>query len=628
MALINATSTSDGDVPLASPASAQRQAKAVGARPEPWAARSIGRWKWYFSPDWEPVLADRDAPDWLRLQADPRATLVKTSDGRQVWRVRIGSKLVFAKIALPARRWFRWRRILLGSDAARELRIADYAARHQIDTVHPIAMAEAPLNGSGPASVLITAGLANARPLNEFWSTQDPAAPSTRHIKNQVIDVTARLIAHAHQNGFQHLDLHAGNVLVQPGDDGSWRACFVDLHNIRTGRPVRDEGVARNLAQFNQWFSLHAPLSDRIRFLGRYLHWRDVVAPHSAFARRLGYDRPQLHRSLERAAHVHAAALYAKRDRRVMRTGRYFARVKLDNHWRGHVFLSAKHPVPGSRASHLSFTTTQWKNWLRQLDQHIENAPRHQIIKDSASAFVCRAQLPVDNDDPLDVIIKRAVPRNLAKRFKNTFRKSRAMWTWQRANALLNRQTSTARPLAVLERRWFGLLLDSVIITEHLAHAHDLDTVLTVQMRELTPQRQRWLKRHMIQAVVRAIRRLHDRGFVHRDLKAPNLMVQWDPRASDPPQAMLVDLDGMRYVGHPSRRACLRALMRLNVSLDHCRRVTLTDRLRFLKRFLARPGRPEPNWKPVWREIAALTEWKRRVRSRQQERMLNKYGRI
>jgi len=627
MELINATSTSDCDLPGSSSQPAPRQAKPSPPHDE-WIDRKIQRWQWRFSPDWEPLLNGNGSPDWLHLENDQRATLVKVNDGRQVWCVQIGQKLVFAKIALPTKRWPRWRKVLRGSDAARELRIANYAAAHAIDTVHPVALAEAPINKIGPASVLITAGVPDAVPLNEFWSALDPASPSTRATKNQVIDVVAHLIAHAHQNGFEHLDLHAGNVLVQPRGEDGYRTLFVDLHNIRTAQPVSDESVTRNLAQFNQWFSLRALLTDRLRFLDRYLHWRDVVAADSDFARRLGYTRVQLLQSLSHAAHAHAKALYAKRDRRVMRTGRYYAQLKLEKRWQGHVFLFAKHPVPGSRASLLQFTVKQWADWLRDPIERIKTTPRRSIIKDSSSATVCRVQLPIENHEPLEIVIKRAIPRNLLKRIKNTFRTSRAMLTWQRANALLNRQVPTARPLAVLERRRFGLLRDSLIITEYIAHASDLDTVLTVQMRELSEPQQRALKKTLLVSLVDVVRRLHERGFTHRDLKAPNIMVQWNSQSDEPLRVMLVDLDGIRQGRYPRHQAYLKAIMRLNVSLDHCRRVSLTDRLRFLKQYLSRPGRPDPDWKPVWREIADLAELKRQVQSRHQKRMLKKYGRI
>ncbi len=606
-----------------------RQPKAaVNHEKHTWLVRSIGCWKWRIRPDWVHLFDAGDSPDWLALRDDPRATLVKANEGREIWRVQFGTQVVFVKICRPARRGGRWRRLLLGTDAARERRTAEYAAGHGINTVSPLASAEAPINGRDPDSILVTAGLPHARPLSEFWSELDNASPRTRGIKNQVIDAVARLIAHAHQNGLGHSDLHAGNVLIEPGPEGGYRAVFVDLHNIRTGRAVTDREVTQNLAQFNQWFRVRGLLTDRVRFLHRYLHWRDAVATDSAHARRLGVGRRELLRLVGRAALGHAEALYAKRDRRAMGTGRYFAKLKLSHGWRAHVFLSSKHRVPGSRASEMTFTTGQWKQWLRRPLDRINATDRRYVIKDSATAMICRARLALETGGPLEVVCKRSTPGRFWRRIQNSFRSSRAMLTWKRGNALLNRWIPTARPLAVLERRRFRFLLDSLIITEYVEHARDLDTVLTVQMREMPGQRQRWLKACIIESLASILRRLDDCGFVHRDLKAPNIIVQWDPESPEPPRATLVDLDGVRQSRRAGRPARMRAITRLNVSLDHCRRVTLTDRVRFLKRYLDRPGWPAEQWKPIWRTLAAQSQRKREQRVRHQEEMLAKYGRF
>ena len=69
-------------------------------------------------------------------------------------------------------------------------------------------------------------------------------------------------------------------------------------------------------------------------------------------------------------------------------------------------------------------------------------------------------------------------------------------------------------------------------------------------------------------------------------------------------------------------------LMRLNVSLDHCRRVTCTDRLRFLQRLLGHYGAAPDNWKPLWRRLTGMSARKRKLRERSQQRKFRKYGRF
>jgi len=84
------------------------------------------------------------------------------------------------------------------------------------------------------------------------------------------------------------------------------------------------------------------------------------------------------------------------------------------------------------------------------------------------------------------------------------------------------------------------------------------------------------------------IRRLHESGFSHRDLKAPNILVTGEVRP------VLVDLDGLARRGCVTDRRRAKDLMRLSVSLDEWGVARATDRLRFLRTYLAAPGCPGP----------------------------------
>jgi hypothetical protein len=86
-------------------------------------------------------------------------------------------------------------------------------------------------------------------------------------------------------------------------------------------------------------------------------------------------------------------------------------------------------------------------------------------------------------------------------------------------------------------------------------------------------------------------------------------------------QPVLVDLDGLAPVGRVSARRRVQNLMRLSVSLDEWGVARQTDRLRFLRAYLApagclapittrrRRGRAEPGerLRGWWRRIARLS---------------------
>ena len=107
--------------------------------------------------------------------------------------------------------------------------------------------------------------------------------------------------------------------------------------------------------------------------------------------------------------------------------------------------------------------------------------------------------------------------------------------------------------------------------------------------------------------LARIIRQMHDRGVSHRDLKAPNIMLQY--ALTEPTQAtpVLIDLVGVRASSAAvpfARRA--KELARLNASFLHRPHITRTERLRFLLAYL-RAGVWEMDWKKWWRAVSSAT---------------------
>jgi hypothetical protein len=103
------------------------------------------------------------------------------------------------------------------------------------------------------------------------------------------------------------------------------------------------------------------------------------------------------------------------------------------------------------------------------------------------------------------------------------------------------------------------------------------------------------------------LRTMHDRGISHRDLKAPNVMLQsasTDPASATP---VLIDLVGVRASARDvpfARRA--KELARLNASFLAMPHVSRTERLRFLLAYL-RSGERELDWKKWWKAVSVAT---------------------
>jgi len=599
-------------------AAMQADADAVDA-----VALSCRGFSWRCVPEHVPLLTDPDAPDWQNLRTEPAAELIKRNGPREVWCVRTASLSVFAKAYRPVKVGDWLRALLFGSASHREWRAGRYAQRAGLATPLPIACGWKRRLGRG---ILLTRAVDHSVPLHTYWTAFETANDRRgRYQKSLALcHALAELLARAHQSGMRHLDLHPGNLLVQDVQGSAPRVVMVDLQSARIGRPVKQWAALQNLVQLNQWFQRHASRSERLRFLRSYLVWHERLS-HLKHARRVQADlRPMLSR-LDRMARRHARRLWAKRDRTAMRSGRYFSRMRIPGGWRGHVVLQPRRPVAGLSAREVSFTRAQWREWLDDPSEWTGRR-RTQLIKGSHSGTVCRAMLPLD-DGAMEVICKRPLPRTWWKRVLFPFGASRNLRTWRRGHALLHRDLPTARPLAVLERRCLGLLLDSLVMTESITDGRDLDTMLRLHLAPQSGQVLRRVKDQLAGRLAKVIRQMHERGFAHRDLKASNILVQWRPGQGAPPGVALIDLDGLRLRRRVRQRNELRALARLNASLDLCITVTATDRLRFLRAYLGASGYVPGGFKPLWRRLAELSDGIRKHKAKRLQWKLDHYGR-
>ncbi|MCA9254002.1 MAG: hypothetical protein KDA33_00125 [Phycisphaerales bacterium] len=558
--------------------------------------------------------------DWLNLAESEYATLVKRNSRRDVWRVSLDGRAYFAKVYHPNDLIGKLKVVARGSTAMCEWNVGAFAAKHGIAGVVPVATAVKGFRGAGGPSLLITEAVPDVVPLNDYWDE----IHDCRESAYQLADTLAQLIARAHQCGFRHGDMHPGNILVRR-EENRGQALFVDLHDVRIGRAVTMSEAVANLAQLHQWFRRHAPLTMRRRFLDRYQYHREQFANASIYSRTLPLNSRQLIRDLSVQADRHANALWAKRDRRSGRTGRYFTRIRPAKGWRGHALLVSKHPSPTAQAARFEYKRSQWERWLRSpLDW--TTAAKSRIIKNSHTATVSEAQLPVNGESPR-IIVKRTLSRNALKRFLLIFR-SRNAKAWRTANMLLNRDISIAQPLAIVERYRFGLLrTESLLFTDFVVGAADLERFCRETLAPASGATQRRLKAELIDVLVLVMRRFHNRGFAHRDFKAQNLLLQWPAPFEARPKITMVDMDGVRYVGTAGQAIRDKALVRLAVSMLDVPGCSRTDRVRFLRRYMMRFGKSDGDWRNYWRSLDSGVREKRQRKDARRDWKMRHYGR-
>lgn len=551
--------------------------------------------------------------DWSQPASLPEAVLVKENYQRQVWRATIDGLSYYIKCYLRTGRLWRIKRWIRGAMCLKEWQVAKYAAGHGVACIQPVAYAVSTDAKSRLDSLLVTRAVKNSQTLDEHWLalTAGEGAERRQAAVAQLEDAVAALLAKAHHAGIAHADLHPGNMLVEVTGD-CVAAVLVDLQSIRIGGTVSDRVAVHNLAQLNQWFRQNATLTQRMRLLRRYIAHRQELAGGGDL-RWTGEQFKTWIEKLDRAAWKHSQKLWLSRDHRTLKTNKYYAQISLPDHWSGHVFLRSKRLWESSTVAGLTFNADAWRKLLTNpLDIPRRLAEQTRPIKNSRSGMVCRGKIRVGEHE-IDVVCKQHFRRKPLARIWDCWRDSRALRAWKISYALLHRMLPVAQPLAVLEQRIGPYLKANLLITEEIRPCMNLRMLLTTLLPTLTPTMRRAVKLHLTTQLTTVLKRMQQRGFIHRDMKASNILV----RNATPEglcgqvselRLVLIDLDGLKPKRRPTEQDAIRAMARLSFSADLSPYVTLTDRVRFLRAYLTRYGESAANWRRLWADIVTERE--------------------
>lgn len=537
-------------------------APATGAR-----VRANGR-VWHLSPEGQ-ALFGASGPDFDSWLADGSAAVVKSGPHRTVYRVRLASGAVYLKHCRinGSRAWAR--EVLRVPKARLEFENAARLRALGIGAAVPLAWGTPDTRRPGQ-SYLITRDLAPAVPFPEFVEAEQLAPAERRELARALGAFVARL----HENGVAHPDPHAGNVLVARGDGFAFS--LLDVHAIRFGPPLSWAASRANLVLFNRWFQTRTSRTDRLRFWRGYLAARRALVPPDRAAT-----------GLEAATLASNRRFWAARTARYRGTHRTVRTVRA-----GRVRGLAVRDLPA-----------EFLNTLVANPDALFARPGTKLLKQCVSSTVAEVVMPTP-DGPRTVILKRVNPRSVLDGLKNLFRSSGARRSWLLGHGLCERWLPTPRPLAVLHRYRAGFLpATGYLLTEKVPDALGLPEA--VQACRDPHTLRAWAEK-----LARVIRAMHDRGVSHRDLKAPNILLEG--AATDPAGAapVLIDLVGVRAssAAVPFPR-CAKELARLNASFLAMPHVTRSERLRFLRAYLG-SGASGAGWKTWWKAVSAATSAK------------------
>lgn len=304
------------------------------------------------------------------------------------------------------------------------------------------------------------------------------------------LDLTRSLagfIKKLHRKGIYHGDLHSGNILI--GKDGFY---ITDLHRARIKISLSRWNIINNLVQLDNFFSMNASPQKRLRFFKYYVLGTGMEKDYRRYAR-----------VISRISEGARYRLWRKRDRQYLKKDKYGIRGR----YKGIDYIL--NPVYKDIDIGLVF------KYLR---------PGYgDVLKNSRSSYLSRYNIPgVGN-----VVVKINRQKRFINYIKDIFRNSRGFRAWCGSWALITRDVQTPEPIMAGERRRFGVLLSSFIIVREVKDGKVLSSG-NFSRSDLE----------------KFVRRIHDRGIFHPDMKASNIIVGEDGGF------YLVDLDHIKIMRH------------------------------------------------------------------------------
>lgn len=193
--------------------------------------------------------------------------------------------------------------------------------------------------------------------------------------------------------------------------------------------------------------------------------------------------------------------------------------------------------------------------------------------------------------------LKQYTTRNLLEGVKSLFSLSKARREWNSGHRLLNDQLHTAEPVAVGEKRRFGMLKDCYIISKAIPNSTTVrEALFTIQRSSAqVPKKSTFLNN-----LISYVKEMHDHGILHGELHSENILVD----ADNPAVFYLLDLGRTVFKKSPSLSSRIRELSRLLYSIaDTCTNDEMSGLINTYANHLLAPQHGEIFCKAVLKNI-------------------------
>ena len=244
----------------------------------------------------------------------------------------------------------------------------------------------------------------------------------------------------------------------------------------------------------------------------------------------------------------------------------------------------------------------------------LDSYPQATVLKKSTTRAVFRF-LPRENGSRA-LVVKRHESRQFSDALKYSVMASRARAEWTILGRLRARGIACPKPIALAEKRRFGMFQGACLIIEAVEHVDLLPEAVSSGLDK--PGRRGLLER--VGALVRSI---HDNGFDHHDMHCGNFLILEDADGDRVPFPIDFHAVRIRSVVSPARRAA--GIAKLCFSLMGI--ITRHDHLRLLRSYFDSGGGLPGGWdfRSFFFRVNRIAEGMRRTRvlSRSKRCMLN-----
>ncbi len=594
-------------------------------------AITINPFRWRVPDPFQHLLFDERGLRLSQWLDAGQAEVVKKGPHREVYRVTLPELCFYVKHNLlhNYRAWLR--QLVRPSKARMEFEKLRELANRGIPTIEALGYGERLDGITSGESYLITRALDDTQQFDEFLEQTLPNFSTSKQtqVRQQLPRSLGKFVARLHLAGVVHQDFHCGNILIRWTDDEP-RLYLIDLQAVRLQKPLSWIERQQNLVILNRWLSLRTNRAERCRFWRTYL---EEIGGNSTS----GNSR-ELARGLEQKTRESNLQFWQRRDRRCrFRNRRY--RLVCAKSFRGY---SVSDLSSEDAAKILADPDAMFRD------------PNRKVLKESRSVKVIEIKVQVGVKQ-IPAVFKRVEVRKWSDPLASLARWSPVLRSWVYGHGLRERGLPTARPLMMFHRMAMGMAREGYLLMEKVENSGDVRDLVSQLAEESAHQ----VLRERTRQLARLIRDLHDRGFVHRDLKTSNILVCdvgekdiEDGRPFAERKATLIDKDngygtrsvpttsghgirsvpttsghgirsvpttknqdrrpfcfidlvGLARVKNPSCEIRGKNLVRLAACFVGDLRVTRTDYLRFLREYMRWGLHGKGDWKKWWRAVEA-----------------------